>query len=294
MKIKDTILSQQVPEGESVSPVTKLKNLLRRHLNKEVREEIQSLIDEKEGDESSLSREEKDLIASALHFKEIIADDVSVPRSDMVTVSVEDNFKEVIQVFVGSGHSRVPVYGEDLDEILGFITLKDILKFIGKEKDFVLRQVMRHCIYVPESLPIPAVLNQMLQNRVQIVIVVDEYGGTSGLLTFKDVMGELIGEIEDENEQVAPVMLVPLAGGRYQIDSRLEIDDLDDSLKEQLTVTDSEDYDTVGGFVLTLANRVPERGEKFELSNGNIILITDADSRRINRINFIPKPKTAA
>lgn len=271
----------------------KIKAWLTRRLEGELSEEIHTMLEQRErgGAEESLSEDEKELIASALKFREVSADDISVPRRDIVCAHTEDSFDNIMDAFKESGFSRLPVCTEGLDDVSGFITLKDMLKFTESKKSFNLKEILRPCTFVPESLPIPSVLTLMRQNRVQMVMTVDEYGGTSGLISLKDILGELVGDLEDEHTEVNPEMLTPLSGGRYQIDAQLPIDELDASFKEKLMVTEDDEYDTVGGYLLHVAGRIPHRGEKFVLENGNKLLVLDADGRRINRIAFIPEHK---
>lgn len=255
----------------------------------EVGEEIQNLIESRDETEEPLSDEEKELIASALKFSAIDADDACVARSEVVYVQSEDSFERIRDTFAKSGHSRLPVVGEDLDDIRGFVTIKDIFNFIGREGVFRLKDVLRQCTYVPSSLSVSSVLTQMRQNRVQMAIVVDEYGGTSGLITLKDILAELVGDIEDENEVVEAVAVVQLTGGRYQLDPRLAVDDMDESVRKEIGVSLSEEYETLGGYVLHRLGRVPEKGEKVKLPQGGKFLITDSDGRRINQMIFVPE-----
>lgn len=269
----------------------RLKAWVRRKMNREIGEEIQTILEEREEADQALSEGEKELIVSALRFKENVAEDVAVPRGEVVYLSQDDSFETIVEKFKESGFSRMPVCAENLDEVVGFVTLKDLVKRIGQEEGFDLKKLMRPCTFVPETLPIPAVLTEMRANRVQMVVMVDEYGGTAGLITLKDLLEELVGDIEDENEQILPRMVIPMAGGRYRFDPRVPINDLDDALKEKLGVDAEADYDTVGGLALHVAGRVPEKGDRFTLSTDHILVVNDADGRRITRLTLLPKKK---
>lgn len=280
-----------VPESvqNRTSFVKRVKGWVSGRMNREIGREIQTILEERHENDHFLSDDERELIVSALRFGNRTAEDVCVPRGDIVYLSVDETLSEVLEKFKASDFSRMPVCGENLDEVLGFVTIKDVVKRLGKnEDDFDLSKVMRPCTFVPETLAIPAVLSEMRANRVQMVVMVDEYGGTAGLITLKDLLEELVGDIEDENEQHVPIMLVRLASGRVRIDPRLPVNELESDMKDLLGTDDEGDYDTVGGFALSLAGRVPEKGEKIELPTGHTLLVSDADPRRVLKLTFVP------
>lgn len=269
--------------------VKKVKGWVQRRMRGEIGEEIRTILNERGDTENFLSDDERELIVSALRFGNRTAEDVCVPRGDIVYLTVDDTLEDVLEKFKASDFSRMPVCGENLDEVLGFVTIKDVVKRLGKdEADFDLKKAMRPCTFVPDTLPIPAVLSEMRANRVQMVVMVDEYGGTAGLVTLKDLLEELVGDIEDENEQHVPIMLVRLPAGKLRIDPRLSVNELEDEVKDLFGLEEDADYDTVGGFALSLAGRVPEKGERIELPTGHTLLVNDADPRRILKLTFIP------
>lgn len=279
-----------LPGPSRDSLLKRLQSALKNVFSKDVDTELQDLIDSRDAAEMPLSEDEKSLIEAVLKFSGIDADDACVPRSDIVHLSKQDDFDTVVEVFKESGYSRLPVCGKDLDEIVGFVTLKDVFQAIAHDKMFDLKTVMRACTFVPESFAIPAVLDEMRNNAVQMAVVVDEYGGTTGLITVKDIMEELVGDLEDENEQEQEILdgVVELAEGCYQLDARVEIEDLDDDIRQSLGVSFEGEYETIGGFVLELAGRVPEEGSAFDLISGGKIIVTKADGRRIQSVTFIP------
>lgn len=255
-----------------------------------VGEEIQTLIEERDDAGESLSEDERELIASALKFGDIDADTVCVPRSDIVAVQRHSSFEEVLKVFKDSELSRLPVYGKDLDEIVGFVTLKDMVRYFGRSEDFELRKAARPCCFVPDSLMLPQVLEEMRKRKVQLAVVVDEYGGTAGLITGKDILEQLIGDIEDENEkEVAKEHVQYLSKGRFRVDPRMEIDDFSDEEKEKLGIAAEGDYDTLSGYLLEIIGRMPEKGEHITLPTGHEIIVNVADGRRIRQVTFVPK-----
>lgn len=268
-----------------------VKIYLKKIFTKNVDEDLKSLIEGRDDAEVPLSHDEKELIEAVLRFSSIDADDACVPRSDIVHLSKNDDFDTVVSVFKESGYSRLPVCGKDLDEMVGFVTLKDVFQEMSStDSAFDLKEVMRPCTFVPESIAIPSVLDAMRANAVQMAIVVDEYGGTTGLITVKDIMEELVGDLEDENEQDqdAAEDIVELADGRFEFDARVELEGLDDSIRLSLAVPESSECETVGGFVLDLAGRVPEEGAIFELASGGKLVVVKADGRRIHKVSFIP------
>ena len=256
---------------------------------KDVDQDLHDLIDSRE-DEEPLSEEEKNLITAVLSFSSITAGAACVPRSDIVYLSKKDDYQTVVKCFKESGYSRLPVCGKDLDEVVGFVTLKDMVQHIGEESSFDLKRVMRPCTFVPETLAIPSVLDEMRNRTVQVAIVVDEYGGTEGLITVKDIMEELVGDLDDENEQVSDAEdVVELVGGRLQLDARMEIVDMDEALVQGLGASADGDYETLGGFVLDFCGKVPAEGEQLNLETGARLVVTKSDGRRVQRLTFIPK-----
>lgn len=280
---------QTESEASSRSLVGNLKHSWSRLFKKEAEQELQDLIENRD-DEEPLSQEEKNLISSVLKFGSITAGDACVPRSDIVYLLKKDDYSTVVSVFKDSGYSRLPVCGKDLDEVVGFVTLKDMMQYLGSESEFDLKRAMRPCTFVPETLSIPAVLDEMRNRTVQVAIVVDEYGGTEGLITVKDIMEELVGDLDDENEQDSDALeIVELVGGRLQLDARLEIEDMDKSMVDSLGASLDGDYETLGGFVLDLCGKVPAEGEQIELSTGASLVVAKSDGRRVQKLTFIPQ-----
>ena len=275
---------------DNKKPVTaKVKLWLRKKFNREVGEELQNIIENRESDSEELSEHEKEMLASTLRFTSLEADDVSVPRSEVAYVAIKCGLDELLQTFNKSGFSRLLVCRENLDEVLGFVTLKDIVEFVGKENEFTLKRVMHPCTFVPDSLPLPSVLSTMQKNRVQIAVVVDEYGGTSGLVSVMDILECLVGDVDDEHDDVTPAMVIPLRGGNFQIDARAPIDALEDKIKIKMALFEigETDYDTVAGYVINLAGHVPVAGEEIALDNGNYIRVDIADGRRVQKVTLI-------
>lgn len=283
-------------------PAEKPKSILRRIRTliggwDERDEELMELVNAREDmDKPPLSPEEKALVAAALEFSTRTAEAVSIPRADMVTLSKDDSYQEVIAVFSDCQHSRLPVIRDDLDNVIGFITLKDVIRFVGKEDSFSLKKNLRPCTFVPDNLSITKVLEAMRHDRVQLAIVVDEYGGTAGLITLKDIIEVLVGEMEDEHETASPQMLTPVGERKYHLDPRLPIETLEEELNIKFALLNNSgnelerDFETAGGLVLTLARKVPEKGERFSSGNGYIFTVLETDGRRLQKLEVSFNP----
>ena len=284
----DTHAEAGPSHSSNESLLKRIKHFCKRLFSKNVDKDLQDLMEGRDDSEIPLSADEKELIASAIKFGDIDVNEACVPRSDIVCLLKKDGFNEVANLFKTSGYSRLPVCGKDLDDIVGFVTLKDIFQYVGDSEAFKLKDVMRACTFVPESLPVLSVLGEMRDNAVQMAVVVDEYGGTTGLITVKDIMEELVGDLDDENEQEDGKVAVKLLDGRYQLDARMEIEDLDEDLYKVLGVSGEAEYDTVGGFVLNLAGKVPEEGSYLNLPISGRLFIAQADERRVRKVTYIP------
>lgn len=271
------------------NPVKQLFSWISSSISKKNNEEeIQDLIETREDPEKPLSDQEKELITAVLQFEQLNADDVCVPRSDIICLQLNNTFAEIVQVFRTSRHSRLPVCGRNLDDILGFITIKDILPYVGKPKTFNIEKAMRPCKFVPDSMNINKVLQQMKSSKVQMAIVLDEYGGTAGLVTLKDILEELVGELEDEHEETEN-MLAPVDKNIYRLDPRMPVEDLEEELQTKFKEDEHSDFDTMGGLVLQMAGRVPRQNDVFDMDNGYAIKVVSSDGRRIHLLELIRK-----
>jgi len=195
----------------------------------------------------------------------------------------------VLDAIKKAGHSRIPVYEENIDNIVGFIYAKDLLAEIGKDpSQFCLRDRMREAYFVPESKPLRALLHEFQNQKLHIAVVLDEYGGTAGIVTLEDIIEELVGEITDEYEETPPASVKQVDENTIEVDARTYVDDLNDEY--ELDLPDDEDYDTVGGFVFARLGYVPKTGEHFDYKNLQFT-IASAESRRINRITIRKVPE---
>ncbi len=229
--------------------------------------------------------EEKRLLRKVLAFNELAAGDVMTPRADIVAVEYGVTLDELKKVITTESHTRMPVYRGTLDDVAGFIHAKDVLQALCFGAEIKMRTIIRQALFVPPSMPVTALLLKMRLSHVHMALVVDEYGGTSGLVTLEDLMEELVGEIEDEHDSEDDVQFVRLGNNLYEASARISIEDLERQLGVTLKDTEGEDeFDTLGGLMIFLLGHVPARGELASHSAGIEFEVTDADMRRVKRV----------
>ncbi len=240
------------------------------------------------------------MISAAEEFQHLRVEDVMVPRADIVATENIASLKQLSTAFKDAGHSRLPVYKGTLDDPMGMVHIKDLLPFLlfdakgrGAKKypeKQVISQILRPVIYVPPSMLAQDLLTRMQAHRIHMAIVVDEYGGTDGLVTLEDLVEPIVGDIEDEHDDAEPeVMKTTEQGGKavWEADARITIDDFEEALGRDFATADEEDdVDTLGGLVFTLAGRVPERGEVIRHPDGVEFEVIDADPRRVKRLKI--------
>jgi CBS domain containing-hemolysin-like protein len=254
-----------------------------------LRDEIEEAIDEAEDARpvaGDLSPAERQMLRNLLHFGERKAGDICVTRGDIIAVPSTISFEDLVRAFVEAEHSRLPVYGESLDEVIGMVHIKDVFTAnFDPSRDRSLPSLMRSPLFIPESMGAIDLLARMRAERVHLAIVVDEFGGTDGLVTIEDVVEEIVGEIEDEHDTEEVGLLTMLDDGLWEADARLELDDLREAVDKRLTAEDDE-VDTVGGLTFILAGRILQPGESVEHPSGWRLESVDADARRIKRVRL--------
>ncbi len=229
--------------------------------------------------EGAVDEEEQEMIENVLELSETTADEIMTPRTDIVAVEVNSDRQAVLDIITGGGHSRVPVYEDNIDNIIGLIYAKDLLADIGRGGgDFKLRDKMRGAYFVPETKPIRTLLHEFQNEKLHIAVLLDEYGGTAGIVTLEDILEELVGEITDEYEKPVPGPIKRIDEETIEVDARTYIDDLNEEF--ELSLPEDEDYDTVGGFVFSHLGHVPKTGETFDYGNLNF-MVSSAEARRI-------------
>lgn len=234
--------------------------------------------------EGVVDEEERLMIENVLELSETTAAEIMTPRTDIVAINVNSDQKTVLQTITSAGHSRVPVYEENIDKIVGLIYAKDLLGDIGKsESNFNLREKIRQAYFVPETKSIRELLHEFQNQKLHIAIVLDEYGGTAGIITLEDILEELVGEIIDEYEKKPPEPIKQIDENTIEVDARTYVDDLND--KFELNIPEDEDYDTIGGFVLSYLGYIPKTGASFDYENLKFS-ICSAEARRIKGIRI--------
>lgn len=233
------------------------------------------------------------LVDSAQAFKSLRVDDVATPRADVVAVEIDTPFSELLAEFIEAEHSRMPIYRETLDDPLGFVHVKDVFKMVADQArrptadEKVLGRLRREMLYAPPSMPASALLAKMQASRIHMAMVIDEFGGTDGLVTMEDLVEAVVGEIDDEHDEAGRALVLARGGGVYDADARASLEDLEACVGEGLTPEDlEEEIDTVGGLVSALAGRVPQRGEIIEHPAGFDFEVIDADPRRVRRVRM--------
>jgi CBS domain containing-hemolysin-like protein len=262
-----------------------------------LRDEIEEAIESREGETpsaSDLSHVERQMLLNILHFGEKTAGDVAVPRGDIYAVPASTAFEGLVAAFAEAGHSRMPVYEESLDTVIGMIHVKDLFAVqVGEAPPpDDIRTLMRTPLYVPESMGVLDLLARMRAERVHLAIVVDEFGGTEGLLTIEDVVEEIVGEIEDEHDEEVPGLLHRGEDGLWEADARAELDDVARVIDARLGKVE-EDVDTLGGLAFVLAGCVPRVGAALEHPSGWRLEVLDADTRRVRRLRLHPPVEPA-
>ncbi len=238
--------------------------------------------------EGVVDKEEQEMIESVLELDETSADEIMTPRTDIAAVEVNSDLQTVLDTITNAGHTRVPVYEENIDKILGLIYAKDLLTEIGKDpSDFKLRNKMRDAYFVPETKRLRTLLHEFQSRKLHIAVVLDEYGGTAGVVTLEDIIEELVGEITDEYEETPPEPVKEIDQNTFEADARTYVDDLNDQF--DLNLPEDEDYDTIGGFVFSYLGYIPKTGESFDYQNLKFT-IASAEARRIKRIKITRTP----
>jgi len=270
----------------------------RRNLDHGVRESIAELVAEAadetghDGAIPELDRQERSLIANVLRLRGITADDIMIPRADIVAMACDLTLEQALELIRREGHSRMPVFREQLDEIVGMIHIKDVFAYVGKPDQFSVEAILRKPLMVAPQIPVLDLLLQMRMNRMHLALVVDEYGGIDGLLTIEDLVETITGDIADEHDEPDQPLIVERPDGTLDIDAKLDVEDFEARVGPVLTEEErGADIDTVGGLVFTLAGRVPARGEIISHPSGMEFRVLEADARRIRRVRVKLAPQ---
>ena len=256
--------------------------------SKENSKDINNIIDTSDNYSRELTPEEKNMLNNVIGFGESRVEDCMVPRADIVGLELNTDVKDILKIFSDSNHSRIPVYKETLDNPIGMLHMKDLISVFSDKNfdDIDIEKFLREILFVPPSMKSRDLLVRMQTSRIHMALVIDEYGGTDGLVTIEDLIEEIIGEIEDELFE-EDLDRIKIYDNYIDTSARASIEEINDIVGKSLFTDDiDEEINTIGGLVFVLAGRVPQRGELINHPLGFEIEITDADSRRIKKVRL--------
>ena len=311
---KSLVVLEADKENASASLFSWLFGVFNRKKNGSIiRDDLADALSISTNTSEGFSDDERDMLSSILRLRDLRVEDIMVPRADINAVNEEITLAELLKQFEVSGHSRMPVYGDTLDDPKGMIHIRDVVAYITKtaamsraeiskrksplpanldlkkvslSKPISSVKILREVVYVPPSMGARELLTRMQADRIQMALVIDEYGGTDGLVSLEDIMEEIVGDIEDEHDDEENLILVK-DNGSYVCDAKAELDDIREYLGDAFSFGEhEEDVDTIGGLVFDITGRVPVRGEVIT-NNGYEFRILEADPRRIKRIELL-------
>ena len=267
--------------------------------DRSLRAQLEDVIDEHEDEESSsgggdaradgdLSSVERQMLRNILHFSEHDADDMAVPRGEIIAVEATISWDDLVASFAENGHSRMPVYRDTLDDVIGMIHIKDVFPFLaqGKPPPSDWTTLMRQPLYVPQARGALDVLADMRSSRTHLAIVLDEFSGTDGIITIEDLVEEIVGDIEDEHDEAPVQLITPLGDGMWDADARAELDDVAEIVGDPRIAEVEEAVDTLGGLAFVLAEQVPQPGAMLHHPSGWCIEVTEGDETHVTRLRL--------
>ncbi len=280
-----------------------LDRFLRRNRNSAVLDDVAEALDNNEGRRETLDAAQRTMVIAAARFNEKLrAGEVMTPRADIVAIEASATLGETARLFAESQHSRLPIYRETLDDPIGFVHVKEVMALLapneegvaaGKFSDRILARIKRDILFVPPSTSLPTLLLTMKSRRIHLALVIDEYGGTDGLVSIEDIVEQIVGDIEDEHDIDDTDNILVRPGGVYEMDGRASVAQVERKIGAKLELVDHEDdVETVAGLAAALASRVPQRGEVLHHPAGFDFEVLDADPRRVKRLRIKPAPQT--
>jgi magnesium and cobalt transporter len=293
-------------DNDDIGPAGRLGRWLKlkrkdRKREEALRDVLEEIIEEAEGESETPANQEpiaageRSLLRNIIRLRDLTARDVMVPRADIIAVAENIGFDDLLSELNSHGHSRLPVYRDSLDDVIGFIHIKDLIAARAGGRVFDLKSILRQVLFVAPSMRVLDLLLQMRLSRQHLALVIDEFGGTDGLITVEDLVEQIVGEIEDEHDIAEGPKLLPRPDGTLIADARATIKEFEERIGPVLTDEEREaDIDTLGGLVVHLADRVPSRGELVSHPSGISFEVIDADPRRIRRLrlrNLPAKPE---
>lgn len=280
--------------GRHASLLERISHFLGRGHAHAMRESLEEVIEESDRQSPDLSPQERRMLANLLKFGELRVGDVMVPRADIVGIEEHTSLKELIESLRVEQHSRLPVYRETLDDPIGLVHVKDVLSLVEIGGDGAIRwpdvpisKIRRNLLFVPASMPVLDLLLKMQTSHMHLALVIDEYGGTDGLVTIEDLVEEIVGDIDDEHDVAEAPQLHALADGGWEADARMDLEDF----REQTGINlepgeENEEVDTLAGLVVALLGRLPQRGEIVRHPAGLEFQVLEADPRRVKRLRL--------
>jgi magnesium and cobalt transporter len=302
--MSDPLHDDQSPpgNGKSSSLLHRLAHLIRGGHANGIRESLEEVIEESDRQSTELSPQERRMLSNLLKFGELRVGDVMVPRADIVAVEEQTSLKELIEGLRKEQHSRLPIYRETLDDPIGLVHIKDLLSLveIGEDgamhwPDVPIAKIRRNLLFVPASMPALDLLLQMQTTHMHLALVIDEYGGTDGLVSIEDLVEEIVGDIDDEHDVAEAPLLKALPDGGWEADARLDLDDFREQTGLELGLEgEDEEVDTLGGLVASVLGRLPQRGEIVPHPSGLEFEVLEADPRRVKRLRVRRSQDVAA
>ena len=286
--------------GRLFAPLVAFLTIVTRYISRLFRADVTAderisseelrLIIEQGGEQGILEAEEEQMIHAVIELGEQRVHEVMVPRTSMVTLPGTVSFEEAIETFVSEGHSRVPVFDDSVDEIVGILYAKDLLPFLIRPNDErpELRTLLRTPVFVPESMSVDDLLHELQRRKVHLAVVLDEYGGTAGLVTIEDLIEEIVGEIQDEYDEEEP-MIVRLSDDEARVDGRAAVDDLQELFDTTFGLEDEDEYDTVGGLIYHRIGGIPKPGDEVRV-DGLLLTVESTDGRRVDKVLVVRMP----
>ena len=261
--------------------ITRVFGIADKQQERVTAEELMILV-ERGGEQGVIEAEEQQMIGAVLELGEQRVHEVMVPRIDIKALPSTAMMDEIIDTIVSEGHSRIPIYSESIDNILGILYAKDLIPYLARGEQPDIRSILRTPLFVPESISVDDLLHNFQRGKVHIAIVLDEYGGTAGLVTIEDLIEEIVGEIQDEYDVEEP-MIVSLSDDEARVDGRASVDDMSEHFGVELDSDDKEQYDTVGGLVYHEIGGVPNVGDTVEV-HGLTLTVESTDGRRVGKV----------
>jgi CBS domain containing-hemolysin-like protein len=262
------------------------KNYLSRNDDSaSLKESFAEILEEHESEGAPIATESKEMIHNVLSFIDMQVSDVMVPRNDIVAIEKTTPFDEFKKAIITSGHTRIPIYKENLDNVIGFVHIKDLLPVFSGDKPFDINAIMREILLIPPSMKVLDLLAKMRRSRVHMAIVLDEYGGVDGLVTTHDLVEEIVGELQDEHDDSHDNELIKIDETTWEVSARIEIEELQKALDLKIVPEDNEhDFDTLAGLILSMVGHIPVKGEIIKHPIGLEFEVIDVDPRRVKKL----------